>query len=46
MGEYIGLQALGHVSDDGIAVGPCTVHDVKGPIDFSMAAAVANVRSV
>lgn len=46
VGEFIGLEALGHTSDSGVAVGPCTVHDVKGPIGFSMAAAVANIRNV
>ena len=46
VGEYIGLQAGGHVSQDGIAVGHATVHDEKGPIGFSMTTAVANVRTV
>lgn len=46
IGEYIGLQAGGHVSEDGIAVGHATVHDEKGPIGFSMSTAVANVRTV
>lgn len=46
VGEFIGLEALGHVSDAGVAVGPCTMHDVNGPIGFSMAVAVANIRNV
>jgi len=46
VGEFIGLQAGGHVSQDGIAVGHATVHDEKGPIGFSMTTAVANVRAV
>ena len=46
VGEHIGLAAGGHVSDDGVAVGHATVHDVKGPIGFSMSTAVANVRKV
>ncbi len=45
VGEYIGLESGGHVSDEGVAVGHCTMHDTAGPIGFSMAAAVANIRS-
>lgn len=46
VGEYIGLSAGGHVSDDGVAVGHATMHDVKGPIGFSMSTAVTNIRTV
>jgi hypothetical protein len=46
VGEVIGLEAGGHTSDDGVAVGHCTMHDVHGPIGFSMTAAVANIRKV
>lgn len=46
VGEYIGLSAGGHVSQDGVAVGHATMHDVQGPIGFSMSVAVANVRTV
>ncbi|MGY1753763.1 acyl-CoA thioesterase domain-containing protein [Blastococcus sp. SYSU D01042] len=46
VGRSIGLESGGHTSDDGVAVGHCTVHDQQGPIGFSMAVAVANVRAV
>jgi hypothetical protein len=46
VGEFIGLSAGGHLSEHGVAVGHATVHDVHGPIGFSMSAAVANVRRV
>ncbi|MDT0276620.1 acyl-CoA thioesterase domain-containing protein [Blastococcus goldschmidtiae] len=46
VGAFIGLQAGGHVSEDGVAVGHATVHDEKGPIGFSMSTAVANIRRV
>ncbi|MBN1093363.1 thioesterase family protein [Blastococcus sp. TML/M2B] len=45
VGTSIGLESGGHASDDGVAVGHCTMHDVEGPIGFSMAVAVANVRA-
>ncbi len=46
VGKHIGLEAGGHTSDDGVAVGHCTMHDAEGPIGFSMAVAVANIRNV
>ncbi len=46
VGEHIGLESGGHTSDAGVAVGHCTMHDAEGPIGFSMAVAVANVRAV
>ncbi|WP_040339825.1 acyl-CoA thioesterase domain-containing protein [Candidatus Blastococcus massiliensis] len=46
VGEHVGLESGGHVSEDGVAVGHATVHDEQGPIGFSMAAAVANIRNV
>ena len=46
VGEVIGLESGGHASDDGVAVGHCTMHDVEGPIGFSMTGAVANIRNV
>jgi hypothetical protein len=45
VGTRIGLQSGGHASDAGVAVGHCTMHDAEGPIGFSMAVAVANVRA-
>ncbi|RBY76250.1 thioesterase family protein [Blastococcus sp. TF02-09] len=46
VGVHIGLESGGHASDDGVAVGHCTMHDTEGPIGYSMAVAVANVRAV
>ncbi|TKJ27869.1 acyl-CoA thioesterase domain-containing protein [Blastococcus sp. CCUG 61487] len=46
VGEYVGLESGGHVSEDGVATGHATVHDEKGPIGFSMAVAVANIRAL
>lgn len=40
--EFIGVSADGHVTDDGIAAGQCTLHDVTGPIGFCSVTAVAN----
>jgi hypothetical protein len=45
VGRSIGLESGGHTSDDGVAAGHCTVHDAEGPIGFSMAVAVANIRN-
>jgi hypothetical protein len=41
-GEYIGIQPYGHVSDRGVAVGQCVVHDLDGPVGFVATTAVAN----
>jgi hypothetical protein len=41
-GEYIGLQPYGHVSDRGVAVGQCIVHDERGPVGFIATTALAN----
>jgi Acyl-CoA thioesterase N-terminal domain/Acyl-CoA thioesterase C-terminal domain len=41
-GEYFGIQPYGHVSDRGVAVGQCVVHDEKGPLGFVSTTAVAN----
>ena len=46
VGPHIGLESGGHASDDGVAAGHITMHDAEGPIGFSMAVAVANVRAV
>ncbi|MEU9885169.1 thioesterase family protein [Sphaerisporangium sp. NPDC051011] len=42
VGEAIGLESRGHLSDDGIATGSATIHDVQGPIGFCQVTAVAN----
>ncbi len=41
-GEYIGLQPYGHVSERGVAVGQCVVHDENGPVGFIATTALAN----
>ena len=41
-GEYIGLQPYGHVSDRGVAIGQCIVHDEQGPVGFIATTALAN----
>jgi hypothetical protein len=41
-GEYIGLQPYGHVSERGVAVGQCIVHDERGPVGFIATTALAN----
>jgi Thioesterase-like superfamily len=41
-GEFIGLQPYGHVSDRGVAVGQCIVHDQLGPVGFIATTALAN----
>jgi hypothetical protein len=41
-GEYIGIEPYGHVSDRGVAVGQCVVHDLQGPVGFVATTAVAN----
>ncbi|SOC50331.1 Thioesterase-like superfamily protein [Blastococcus aggregatus] len=46
VGDSIGLESGGHAGDSGVAVGHCTMHDAEGPIGFSMAVAVANIRAV
>ncbi|MGW1680954.1 thioesterase family protein [Saccharopolyspora sp. NPDC002376] len=42
LSEAIGVEATGHLSEDGVAAGSCTFHDAKGPIGFSTLTAVAN----
>lgn len=38
----VGLESTGHISDDGVAVGQCLLHDVHGPIGFCSTSAVSN----
>jgi hypothetical protein len=45
VGEYIGIQPYGHVSERGVAVGQCVVHDLAGPAGFVATTAVANVMA-
>jgi hypothetical protein len=44
LSEAIGLESGGHASEDGIAVGHCTLHDTAGPIGYCVTTAVANAR--
>ena len=44
-GEYIGIQPYGHVSERGVAVGQCVVHDLAGPVGFVATTAVANAMA-
>jgi hypothetical protein len=44
MSEVIGFESDGHLADDGVAVGRCTLHDVAGPIGFTVVTAVAHHR--
>ncbi|MGY2128552.1 acyl-CoA thioesterase domain-containing protein [Blastococcus sp. SYSU DS0617] len=46
VGDHIGLESGGHASEAGVAVGHCAMHDTQGPIGYSMAVAVANIRNV
>lgn len=41
-GPYVGIQASGNVSDQGVAAGQCVVHDLDGPVGFIATTAVAN----
>lgn len=43
-GEWIGFEVASHQSEDGIAVGHCTLYDIQGPIGHSIVCAVANQR--
>jgi hypothetical protein len=42
LSEAIGMQSGGHTSEDGVAVGHCTLHDATGPIGYCATTAVAN----
>jgi hypothetical protein len=41
-GEYVGIQPSGHLSEAGVAVGHCVLHDERGPVGFVSTAAIAN----
>lgn len=43
-GDEIGLEADGHISADGIAVGSATLYDPHGPIGSSIVTALANAQ--
>ncbi|GLW06724.1 hypothetical protein Misp01_18540 [Microtetraspora sp. NBRC 13810] len=42
LGDVIGLRSDGHLSDEGVAVGQCTVYDASGPFGHCAVTAVAN----
>ncbi|MGE5596292.1 MAG: acyl-CoA thioesterase domain-containing protein [Hyphomicrobiales bacterium] len=44
VGEWIGFEVASHHSQDGIAVGDCTMYDLEGPIGKSTVCAVSNQR--
>lgn len=41
-GEELGVQPYGQISDDGLAVGMCILHDGEGPIGYIGITAIAN----
>lgn len=41
VGDLIGFESSGHISDAGVAVAECTVHDLNGPVGFCSVTAVA-----
>ncbi len=42
IGDIIGMESDGHLSDAGVAVGHCTLYDDSGPIGYCTTSAVAN----
>jgi hypothetical protein len=44
VGEWIGIQSAGHLSESGVGFGTCAIHDSAGPIGFSSVSSVAAVR--
>lgn len=42
VGKFVGLAAVTHYSDDGIATGTASLFDVGGPIGSGMSTAIAN----
>ncbi|MFI0468397.1 thioesterase family protein [Saccharopolyspora sp. 5N102] len=45
LSDAIGIEATGHLSEDGIAAANCTFHDTSGPIGYCTVTAVANPAS-
>ncbi|MFE3455605.1 acyl-CoA thioesterase domain-containing protein [Nonomuraea sp. NPDC059194] len=41
----LGMEASGHLSADGIALGQCVMHDTMGPIGYCVVTAVANTAT-
>jgi hypothetical protein len=44
VGEWIGYEVTDHQSAEGVAVGHCRLHDVRGSVGFSSCAALAQSR--
>ncbi len=44
--HWIGLEVTGHVGDDGIAVGSCTIYDTAGAIGWSSVCAIVNIATL
>lgn len=42
--EWIGLEVTGHLSEEGVSVGHCTLYDLDGAIGYSAVCAVVNAR--
>jgi acyl-CoA thioesterase superfamily protein/acyl-Coa thioesterase superfamily protein len=42
LGDAIGFKTTGHLSDEGVAAGQCTLYDTAGAIGFCVVSAVAN----
>lgn len=42
LGDAIGVEATGHLSEEGVAVGQCVLYDTAGPIGFCATSAIAN----
>ncbi|GAA2352551.1 thioesterase family protein [Nonomuraea africana] len=41
----LGLETIGHLGSDGVALGQCVMHDAQGPIGYVVVTAVANPPS-
>jgi hypothetical protein len=46
MDDAVGLESTGHLSDEGVALGQCTLHDISGPFGYCTVTAVANPGNV
>ena len=44
--EWIGLEVDGHLGDDGVAVGSCTMYDTAGAIGWSSVCAITNTATL
>ncbi|WP_433242927.1 acyl-CoA thioesterase domain-containing protein [Streptosporangium sp. CA-135522] len=46
VGDEVGMESSGHLSDAGIATGQCALHDTAGPIGYCLVTALVNPGSV